>query len=148
VVRMERHLDAVVASLEGLVDRVVDHLVDEVMEATEARRADVHARPEPDRLETFEDRDVPSGVVRGIVYLSHEKSPANSAFAGKRKCIRRGGRAAPVQAPLLWLSQQIRAGLDPQFRRRAQPPLAPAPVRLRRTVPLSAQASCPGAARG
>ena len=97
VVRMERDLDAVVAPLERLVDRVVDDLVDEVMEAAEARRADVHARPEPDRLEAFEDRDVPGGVVR----FSHEKSPANSAFAGTRKCIRRGGRSAPARAPLL-----------------------------------------------
>ena len=112
VVGMERDLDAIVAPLERLVDRVVDDLVDEVMEAAEARRADVHARPEPDRLEALEDRDVPGGVVR----FSHEKSPANSAFAGKRKCIRRGGRPAPVRAPLLWLSRQIRAGLDPRSR--------------------------------
>ena len=97
VVRMERDLDPVVAALEGLVDRVVDDLVDEVVEAAEARRADVHARPEPDRLESFEDGDVPSGVV----CFSHEKSPANSAFAGTRKCIRRSGRPTPVRAPLL-----------------------------------------------
>src|SRR5690242_3706370 len=109
---MERDLDPVVAAREGLVDRVVDDLRDQMMEAPEARRADVHARPEPDRLESFEDGDVPSGVVR----FSHEKSPANSAFAGTEKCIRRTGRATPVRAPLLWLSQQIRAALDPRFR--------------------------------
>src|SRR5205823_9709120 len=112
VVRMDRDLDAIVAPLERLVDRVVHDLVDEVMEAAEARRADVHARPKPDRLEAFEDRDVPSCVVRS----SHEKSPANSAFAGTRKSIRRGGRPALVRAPLLWLSRRIRAGLDPQSR--------------------------------
>ena len=113
IVRMEGDLDPVVASLERLVDRVVDDLVDEVMEPAKARRADVHARPKPDRLESFEDGDVPSGVVR----FSHEKSPANSAFAGTGKCIRRGGRPGFERAPLLWLSRQIRAGLDPQFRR-------------------------------
>jgi hypothetical protein len=44
VVGMERHLDEVGAAGEGLVDRVVDNLVDEVMEASRARGADVHAR--------------------------------------------------------------------------------------------------------
>ena len=78
VVGMERHLDAVVAPRERLVDRVGDDLLDEVMEASRARRADVHTRPEPDRLESLEDGDVLGGVVR----FSHEKSPANSAFAG------------------------------------------------------------------
>ena len=78
MVGMEGHLDAVVAAREGLVDGVVDDLVDEVMEAAEAGRADVHARPEPDGLESFEDGDVFCGVGR----FSHEKSPANSAFAG------------------------------------------------------------------
>ena len=78
MVGMEGDLDAVVATLEGLVDGVVDHLVDEVMEAAEAGRADVHPRPEPDRLEAFEDGD----VLCGVVCFGHEKSPANSLFAG------------------------------------------------------------------
>ena len=42
VVRMDRHVDQVVAARERLVDRVVDHLVDEVMQAAGARRPDVH----------------------------------------------------------------------------------------------------------
>src|SRR5215468_444054 len=107
---MQRHLDAVVTSLERLVDRVVDHLVDEVMEASKPCGPDVHTRPKPDRLESFEDGDVPSGVVR----FSHEKSPANSAFAGTRKCIRPGGRPVPEREPLLWLSRQIHAGSSPR----------------------------------
>ena len=97
VVGMERDLDAVVAARERLVDRVVDHLGDQVMEPAETRRADVHPGPEPDRLEALEDRDVLSGVV----CFSHEKSPANSAFAGKEKCIRRSGRPRLEPAPLL-----------------------------------------------
>ena len=86
VVGMERDLDPLVASLERLVDRVVDDLVDEVMEAPEARRADVHARPEPDRLESFEDGDVPSGVV----CFSHEKSPANYSICGQKCSVSDG----------------------------------------------------------
>jgi len=62
VVRMDGRLDRVGASREGFVDRVVDHLVDEVMEASSARRADVHARPQPDRLEALENGDVFSGI--------------------------------------------------------------------------------------
>ena len=42
VVRMDRDVDQVVAAGERLVDRVVDHLVDEVMQAARARRPDVH----------------------------------------------------------------------------------------------------------
>ena len=55
---MERHLDEVGAARHGLVDRVVDHLEDEVMEPPGARRADVHAGSQPDRLETLENSDV------------------------------------------------------------------------------------------
>ena len=48
-----------------LVDGVVDHLPDEVMEAAWAGRADVHARPFAHRLEALEDGDV-AGVVGRI----------------------------------------------------------------------------------
>ena len=64
VVGVEGHLDAVVAARESLVDRVVDDLVDEVVEAPEARRADVHARAQPDGLEALENGDVFCGVGR------------------------------------------------------------------------------------
>ena len=62
IVRMDRHVDEVVAAGEGLVDGVVDHLVDEVMEASRTRRADVHAGSQAHRLEAFEDRDVFCGI--------------------------------------------------------------------------------------
>ena len=42
VVRMDRDVDEIVSPRECLVDRVVDYLVDEVMQATRARRPDVH----------------------------------------------------------------------------------------------------------
>ena len=62
IVRMEGDLDVVVPAREGLVDGVVDDLVDEVMEAARARRADVHARPQPDGLEALQNSDVFCGV--------------------------------------------------------------------------------------
>ncbi len=79
VVRMEAHLDALVSAGEGLVDRVVDDLVDEMVEPAGARRADVHARSQPDRLEALENGDV-FGVVTG---LCHKKIPAQRGFLSR-----------------------------------------------------------------
>jgi hypothetical protein len=62
VVGVEGHLDQVRSPCERLVDRVVDHLEDEVMEPASARRADVHARAQPDRLEALENGDVLGGI--------------------------------------------------------------------------------------
>ncbi len=42
VVRMDGDVDEIVAAGERLVDGVVDHLVDEMVEAAGARRPDVH----------------------------------------------------------------------------------------------------------
>ena len=53
---------ALVSARERLVDRVVDDLVDEVVEASRARRADVHARAQADRLEALENGDVLGGI--------------------------------------------------------------------------------------
>ena len=69
VVRVDRDLDRVAAAGQRLVDRVVDDLVDEVVQAAHAGRADVHARPLADRLETLEDGDV-LGVVAAIAGCS------------------------------------------------------------------------------
>ena len=46
-----------------LVDRVVDDLPDEVVEAADVGRADVHAGPAPNGLEALEDLDALGGVV-------------------------------------------------------------------------------------
>src|SRR6478672_3711795 len=90
---MQRHVDLVVATRERLVDAVVDHLVDEMVEAAGARRTDVHARPEPDRLEPFED----SNVLCGVGDFSHEKSPAKSLLAGTPNSTRTSGRQPPLR---------------------------------------------------
>src|SRR5688500_8328344 len=55
-------LDLVGLAGEGLVDGVVDDLVDQVMEAAGAGRADVHARALADGLEALEDGDVLGAV--------------------------------------------------------------------------------------
>jgi len=62
VVWMDRHIDQIVAARKRLVDGVVDHLVDEVMKATGARRPDVHTGSQTDGLEALEDGDVLCGI--------------------------------------------------------------------------------------
>ena len=61
---------------ERLVDGVVDHLVDEVVEAARAGRADVHAGSLADRLEALEDGDVLGAVGLGWLW------PALVFFSG------------------------------------------------------------------
>ena len=75
---MDRDLDQVVAAGQRLVDRVVDDLVDEVVQAARAGRADVHAGTLADRLETLQDGDVLGVITRfrllvvAVVVGSHD----------------------------------------------------------------------------
>ena len=66
VVGVDRDVDAAAVAGQRLVDGVVDDLVDEVVQAADARRADVHAGALADRLETLEDGDV-LGVVAALL---------------------------------------------------------------------------------
>ena len=63
VVDVDRDVDLVAVAGQRLVDRVVDDLVDEVVQARRAGRADVHRRPLAHRLEAFEDLDLVGAVV-------------------------------------------------------------------------------------
>jgi hypothetical protein len=67
VVRMDRDVDVRGLACQRLVDRVVHDLVDEVVEAPRAGRADVHAGTLPHGLEALEDRDVLGAVARRSV---------------------------------------------------------------------------------
>ena len=58
VVGVDRDVDLVAVAGQRLVDRVVDDLVDQVVQPARAGRSDVHARPLADGLEPFQDRDV------------------------------------------------------------------------------------------
>ena len=49
-------------AVHRFVDRVVEDLPDEVMEAGRADAADVHAGPAPDGLEPFENGNVFGGI--------------------------------------------------------------------------------------
>ena len=63
VVDVDRDVDLIAVAGQRLVDRVVDDLVDEVMQARRAGRADVHRRPLAHGLEAFEDLDLVRAVV-------------------------------------------------------------------------------------
>ena len=59
---MDDHLDPIAVTGQRLVDRVVDELVDHVVQAVHVGVADVHAWPFANGLETFKDLDVRAGV--------------------------------------------------------------------------------------
>ena len=63
-VGVQRHVDVPAVAGHRLVDRVVDDLVDQVMQPARRRVADVHARAQPDRLDPLEHPDARPGVVR------------------------------------------------------------------------------------
>ena len=65
-VGLDRDLDRLGVAGHRLVDRVVDDLPDEVVEAARVGRADVHARALADSLEALEDLDAGGVVVRGV----------------------------------------------------------------------------------
>ena len=58
VVGQDRHLDVIAVARQSLVDRVVDHLVDEVVKPAQPGRADVHSGSSAYRFEALQDRDV------------------------------------------------------------------------------------------
>ena len=69
VVRVQDDPDAVAVAGDRLVDGVVDDLVDEVVEAARAGRADVHAGALAHRLEPFEDGDVLGPIGAGARFF-------------------------------------------------------------------------------
>ena len=102
VVRVQGHRDLAAMARDRLVDRVVHHLVDEVVKTPRPGRADVHPRAPPNGLEALEDRDV-----LGAVAVARRAAPG----AGLRGLLRRlrGRRASalpPVRA-LLFATQSF-----------------------------------------
>ena len=57
VVDVDEDVDVLAVAGQGLVDGVVDDLVDQVMEPFGAGAPDVHRRPFPDRFEALQDLD-------------------------------------------------------------------------------------------
>ncbi len=74
----ERHVDARRETGHRLVDRVVHHLVHEMVQTRETRGADVHAGTFADRFETLEDRD----VFRRVRHARAPRRPSGDLLAG------------------------------------------------------------------
>ena len=91
VVGVNRDVDVVRVAGERFVDRVVDDLVDEMVQSAFRRRADVHAGALPHRLETFEYLDLARVVLRAgridLASRSHD-SPRKNAPYKYRKTAR------------------------------------------------------------
>src|SRR6188472_2889680 len=77
---MNRDPHVVAVAGQRLVDRVVDDLVDEVVQAAYAGRADVHPRALAHRLEALEDGDVLGVVVRALLAVVHVVARQRDAF--------------------------------------------------------------------
>ena len=65
---------------QGLVDCIVDDLIDQVVKTRHARRADVHAGALPDGFQTLKNLDLTSVVLRFHDFVfqnffAHEKTP-------------------------------------------------------------------------
>ena len=69
-VLVQLHAHAPGKAVGHLVDRVIDDLPKQVMQAAEAGRADVHARTHPDRVKPFKHLEHAGGIS-----LCHENSP-------------------------------------------------------------------------
>ena len=64
-VREQHDVDLRAVARHGLVDGVVDNLIDAMVQASRAGGADVHARALADRLQAFENGNVLRAVVGG-----------------------------------------------------------------------------------
>jgi hypothetical protein len=71
VVDVDGDADRVAEPGQGLVDGVVHHFIDEVVESRRAGRADVHGRALPHGLEPLEDLDLVGAVIGGGGIGSH-----------------------------------------------------------------------------
>ena len=91
---------------ERLVDGVVDDLVDEVVQAQHAGRADVHAGALADRLEALEDRDVLRVVAGGAAVIDGSLTPPLP-----------GALLRAVAACGQWPSDDVRTPRNPGARR-------------------------------
>ena len=89
-------VDGVAVAGERLVDRVVDHLVDEVVQAANAGRADVHAGPLAHRLEALEDGDVlgvvPGALLVGLAVVCATVPPSTHATPRRHGAVPGPGR--------------------------------------------------------
>ena len=79
-----RDVDLIAETRQRFVDRVVDDLVDEMVQAGRPGRADVHRRPLADGFEAFENLDLVGGILGDV------RGGAVSVLSGRH--VGRGSR--------------------------------------------------------
>jgi hypothetical protein len=101
VVDVDGHVDLIAMTRERLVYRVVDDLVNEVMEAGRAGRSDVHRRPLAHGLEAFEDLDLvrPVIVCTGTISVT---AGGNVLAFGQRRLIWGGFEFSEPRIVVRW----------------------------------------------
>ena len=145
-VGQQRHVDGVAVAGQRLVDRVVDHLVDQVVQAALAGRADVHAGALADRLEALQHGDGRGAVLR-----------RDRAQLRRRPCPSCAGSALPTTsgrstAESSRFPRQNRSGKRPVDTRAALTPVSGVPPHARGSLlslqaGLSSRCSAVGVAR-
>ena len=80
VALVDRHLDVMAIARQRLVDRVVDDLIDEVVQSGGARRADVHARPLTHSLQPLQYLDL-AGVIFRLDHVIFQYFFAHSVYS-------------------------------------------------------------------
>jgi len=84
-VGQNRDINSRAKTSHRLVDRIVDNLPDQVVQSRRPRRADIHARSDPNRFETLENGDVARSVASGSLgLLGHEEILSISSFSAIR----------------------------------------------------------------
>jgi len=66
-ITIQRHRDVVARASQGLIDGIIDHLVDQVVQCLDTGATHVHAGPTPDRFQPFQNLD----LLRTILTLAH-----------------------------------------------------------------------------
>ena len=117
-VGLEHDVDPIAVPRHRLVDGVVDHLPDEVVQPGQAGRTDVHAGPLADRVEALEDLDVLGAVVAAAA--------ARGGLLGGR-VSRRGGVRTVIERHVVFRSSGCdqdrgRGASSPTSKWRRRPP--------------------------
>ena len=118
----EDDLDPVAEAGHGLIDGVVDELLDEVVEAGLIGGPDVHAGPAADRFETLQHLDIGCGVgARGRLFDRHTL-PCVDSTAGARNAT-----AGIVRIPVHFITRRVLKASVSGARNGAFPPILTAP---------------------
>src|SRR5205814_4906042 len=108
----KRDHDASGVAGQRLVDGVVDHLVDQVVQASGARRTDVHARTPPHMLPALEDLDLLGGVRHVRAQGLRSPGPLRKGFSNRHY---RGLGPPSARKGLGITGQNFRPSILPDF---------------------------------